>query len=418
VKNLVALHDGKLLITNNVDNTLHLHNTILSKSPKQISVISNLRLSQSAVINPEAKCGYSIILDLPIHRIETTFFDPSPIVDSPTGSPLRNRIHRKTSSGNSLIQFGKQIKNQLRASIFAIHEDNEDRADRQPNKDRSDMKNKNKSSEKSVLSVSKKKSKSKSSAREGKEDKRHEVRLSSDSGGKPRAIAGAGAADREIEIEIERNAAGKNNSIDMPDLIIDKPESKGEGADDSMVTNILLPMMSTHGIDRDKSELELEVLSDSKGKSTTAEQADSVEEFKSTSDSDSESEAMSVLIVDDVPMNRRMLRRALNSVYADITEAGDGLIAVKQVTNSKGKPEFDLILMDFQMPNMDGPTATYLIRAHGYTGPIIGVTGNAMKSDIDIFMSSGADQVLIKPVDSSAILRAVEGMEQRKRLYR
>jgi len=393
VKNLIALHDGKLLITDNIDNSSH--NIMHSKSPKQTSVtrilpgISTLRRGQSAVINPETKCGYGIILDLPIQRIETTFFDPTVTVDSPTASPLRNRIHTKVQSRNSLVQLSKQIKNRLRASIFAINEDYEDRGDRPNNIDRSDVKSKSKSREKSLVLKN-------TLSKEKKEDKGYEERLINENS---RKIAGVDVQ----ETEIETHAAGKNNSFDMPDLIIDKPESKGEGKDDCTVNNILLCTMSKD-VDRNRTE----VMDDGKAKSLNTDQADSLEESKAKSRSDSDSDFFSVLIVDDVPMNRRMLRRALNSVYADITEAGDGLIAVKQVTNSKGKPEFDLILMDFQMPNMDGPTATNLIRANGYTGPIIGVTGNAMKSDIDIFMNSGADKVLIKPVDSSAILRAVE----------
>ena len=48
---------------------------------------------------------------------------------------------------------------------------------------------------------------------------------------------------------------------------------------------------------------------------------------------------------------------------------------------------------------MDGPTATQHIRALGYTGPIFGVTGNALQSDVDVFMRAGATAVLPKPLD-------------------
>ena len=69
---------------------------------------------------------------------------------------------------------------------------------------------------------------------------------------------------------------------------------------------------------------------------------------------------------------------------------------------------YRVITMDFQMPNMDGPTATRIIREMGYRGPIIGVTGNALRTDTELFMASGANKVLTKPVvDFDAVLAAM-----------
>ena len=65
--------------------------------------------------------------------------------------------------------------------------------------------------------------------------------------------------------------------------------------------------------------------------------------------------------------------------------------------------------MDFQMPNMDGPTAASAMRKMGYKGPIIGVTGNVMAVDAELYMSKGADKVLFKPVDANKIDFAVRG---------
>jgi signal transduction histidine kinase len=91
---------------------------------------------------------------------------------------------------------------------------------------------------------------------------------------------------------------------------------------------------------------------------------------------------LEVLVVDDSRLNRKMLLKCLISRGHVCTEAGDGLEAIEAVkkrighaTGCRGKP-FDAILMDFVMPNMDGPTATKEIRALGYTAPIFGVTGN------------------------------------------
>ena len=91
--------------------------------------------------------------------------------------------------------------------------------------------------------------------------------------------------------------------------------------------------------------------------------------------------AYDILVVDDSRLNRKMLLRCLRADGHVCTEAADGLEAVMAVkeridyaNKGQGKP-FDVILMDFLMPNMDGPTATKEIRALGYTAPIFGLTG-------------------------------------------
>ena len=69
----------------------------------------------------------------------------------------------------------------------------------------------------------------------------------------------------------------------------------------------------------------------------------------------------------------------------------------------QGGGSYDVILMDYQMPNMDGPTAISLIRASGYTGVILGLTGNVLAIDQDHMVKAGADGVLIKPLEISIL---------------
>jgi signal transduction histidine kinase len=92
-----------------------------------------------------------------------------------------------------------------------------------------------------------------------------------------------------------------------------------------------------------------------------------------------------ILVVDDSRLNRKMLLRCLRADGHVCSEAADGLEAVMAVkekidyaNGGQGRP-FDVILMDFVMPNMDGPTATTEIRAMGYTAPIFGLTGKGTK---------------------------------------
>mmetsp|Transcript_23575 Transcript_23575/g.22721 ORF Transcript_23575/g.22721 Transcript_23575/m.22721 type:complete len:188 (-) Transcript_23575:149-712(-) len=115
-----------------------------------------------------------------------------------------------------------------------------------------------------------------------------------------------------------------------------------------------------------------------------------------------------ILIVDDSGLSRKMLCRLLCTTGCVFDEAEDGLIAIDKVktkmsftTKESHQDSYNVILMDYVMPNMDGPTATKAIRAAGYTAPIFGLTGNALDSDIDYFLSCGANEVMTKPFDLS-----------------
>jgi CheY-like chemotaxis protein len=110
---------------------------------------------------------------------------------------------------------------------------------------------------------------------------------------------------------------------------------------------------------------------------------------------------LSILIVDDCPLSRKMLRKILSSVGHTCEEAADGSIAVEMMksllTSDSTEKKFDCILMDFTMPVKNGPTATKEIRELGYTSPIFGVTGNTNPTDVGIFTTAGANKVFPKP---------------------
>ena len=87
---------------------------------------------------------------------------------------------------------------------------------------------------------------------------------------------------------------------------------------------------------------------------------------------------LNLLLVDDSKLNRRMLARLLcaDDGYC-CEEAEDGVEAVRRV-QAKLPLQYDAILMDFMMPNLDGPGATKEIRRLGYLGLILGVTGESV----------------------------------------
>jgi CheY-like chemotaxis protein len=107
-----------------------------------------------------------------------------------------------------------------------------------------------------------------------------------------------------------------------------------------------------------------------------------------------------ILLVDDTATNRKIVRRILKiDGFTDVDEAKDGLECVEMVSSRPPhEPWYDLILMDYEMPRMNGPTATSRLRELGYAMPIIGVTGNVLSADVSFFIESGVDSVLPKPV--------------------
>ena len=85
-------------------------------------------------------------------------------------------------------------------------------------------------------------------------------------------------------------------------------------------------------------------------------------------------------------------------------EAEDGQQAVDMVKESIASgSSYDIITIDYQMPVMDGVTASSNIRKLDYKGQIIGVTGDALSEDIKYFLSNGANIVLMKPLSISTL---------------
>ncbi|KAJ1422200.1 hypothetical protein B484DRAFT_433045, partial [Ochromonadaceae sp. CCMP2298] len=106
-----------------------------------------------------------------------------------------------------------------------------------------------------------------------------------------------------------------------------------------------------------------------------------------------------LLVVDDAISNRKLLVRILKNKGYLCSEAADGQQAldVYQQMIADGTPPC-AILMDYEMPVMNGPTATKSLRAMGCGSYIVGVTGNVMQADIDVFIQHGANAVLAKPL--------------------
>jgi len=117
------------------------------------------------------------------------------------------------------------------------------------------------------------------------------------------------------------------------------------------------------------------------------------------------------LMVDDSSMQRKMMRRAVKFMFNELEEAGDGAEALEKVKQSmETDNQYDVIFMDYQMPRMDGPTATKRMRQLGYNGLILGVTGNALPEDIENFIAHGVNKVLTKPLNLELLETLISGI--------
>ena len=110
-----------------------------------------------------------------------------------------------------------------------------------------------------------------------------------------------------------------------------------------------------------------------------------------------------VLLVDDGETNRRFVSVVLKQTGVEIVEAVNGQEAVELATSQ----EFDLVLMDMQMPIMDGYTATRVLREKGITIPIVALTANAIVGDKKKCIEAGCTGYLSKPIKHDLLLQTV-----------
>jgi PAS domain S-box-containing protein len=116
--------------------------------------------------------------------------------------------------------------------------------------------------------------------------------------------------------------------------------------------------------------------------------------------------AARVLVVEDGPENRELLTLVLSEAGLVIHEAEHGRAGVEQ----SRRESFDLVLMDMQMPVMDGYTATRLMRAEGLQVPIIALTANAMKGAEKDVMDAGCTGFLIKPINIDQLMETLAAL--------
>ena len=110
-------------------------------------------------------------------------------------------------------------------------------------------------------------------------------------------------------------------------------------------------------------------------------------------------DSLNVLVVDDGDTNRKLIRLLVERFGGKVRMAENGQVALDMTAAAN----FDVILMDMQMPVMDGYTATAKLRERGYAGPIIALTAHAMKGDREKCEQAGCSGYLAKPVDADQL---------------
>jgi len=116
-----------------------------------------------------------------------------------------------------------------------------------------------------------------------------------------------------------------------------------------------------------------------------------------------------ILLAEDGPDNQRLISFILKKAGARVTLAENGQIAYDKALTARDRGEpFDVILMDMQMPVMDGYTATQRLRDADYSGPIIALTAHAMEGDGAKCRGAGCDDYLTKPIHREKFLATIK----------
>ncbi|MBC8354706.1 MAG: response regulator [Planctomycetes bacterium] len=116
-----------------------------------------------------------------------------------------------------------------------------------------------------------------------------------------------------------------------------------------------------------------------------------------------------VLLAEDNPDNQRLISFLLKKAGADVTTVGNGLLAVEAVLAAEvSNQPFDLVLMDMQMPVLDGYDATQKLRAEGYRGPIVALSAHALQEYQQKCLDAGCDEYMSKPFDREQLLSVIE----------
>ncbi|QDU06093.1 Autoinducer 2 sensor kinase/phosphatase LuxQ [Gimesia chilikensis] len=124
-----------------------------------------------------------------------------------------------------------------------------------------------------------------------------------------------------------------------------------------------------------------------------------------------------VLLAEDGPDNQKLISFILKKVGAEVSLAENGEEAYQAAIKEMERGSlFDVILMDMQMPILDGYSATRKVRDVGYTGPIISLTANAMEGDREKCLAVGCNNHITKPIDRRQLVEMISEISESSEL--
>lgn len=156
----------------------------------------------------------------------------------------------------------------------------------------------------------------------------------------------------------------------------------------------------------------LHELHDTQGDSSTAAAND-----KTTTTEESPLRGKHVLLAEDGPDNQKLISFILKKAGAEVCLAANGEEAYQAAIQEMERGTlFDVILMDMQMPILDGYSATRKVRDVGYTGPIISLTANAMEGDRERCLAVGCNDHITKPIDRRQLVEMISELSESSEL--
>jgi CheY-like chemotaxis protein len=116
-----------------------------------------------------------------------------------------------------------------------------------------------------------------------------------------------------------------------------------------------------------------------------------------------------ILLADDARDNRKIVSWHLRRAGAEVETAENGRIAMEMALAAEAAgPGYDIVLMDMQMPEMDGFTATRKLREKGFPRPIVALTAHAMTGDREQCLAAGCDDYATKPIDPHELVMLID----------